>query len=52
MRNAFFGNAEVSAPIVAAIVQHPVPDVVILPVSNPLVMKKAPKAFTPRLRVT
>ncbi|WP_439852508.1 hypothetical protein [Pseudomonas syringae] len=52
MRRAFFGSAEVPAPLAAAIVQDPVPGEVILPVSKPLVKKKAPKAFAPRLKVT
>jgi hypothetical protein len=52
MRRALFGSAEVSAPIIAPIKQEPVPEVVILPVSKPVAKKKAPKAFTPRLKVT
>ena len=52
MRRALFGSAEVSAPIIGPIKQEPVPEVVILPVSKPVAKKKAPKAFTPRLKVT
>lgn len=52
MRRALFGSAEVCAPTLPPTVQEPVPEVVILPVSKPLVKKKAAKAFTPRLKVT
>jgi hypothetical protein len=52
MRRALFGSAEVSTPILPSTVQEPVPGAVILPVSKPLVKKKAAKAFTPRLKVT
>jgi hypothetical protein len=52
MRRALFGNTEVCVPIIVPTEQEPVADVVILPVSNPEAKKKAPKAFTPRLKVT
>lgn len=52
MRRALFGNAEVSAPITPPAIPEPVPEIVIVPVTTPQVKKKAPKAFTPRLKVT
>lgn len=52
MREALFGNAEISAPIIAPAVADPVPEVVIQPPSKLQVKKKAQKAFTPRLKVT
>lgn len=52
MRRALFGSAEVCTRILPPTVQEPVPEAVTLPVSKPLVKKKAAKAFTPRLKVT
>lgn len=51
MRQALFGNAEVSAPIVEPAAKETVPDMVIVPPAKPASTKKVAKAFTPRLRV-
>lgn len=52
MRQALFGNAEVSAPTIPPAAKEPVPEIVIVPPAKPVVKKKAAKAFTPRLKVT
>ncbi|MBD8682324.1 hypothetical protein [Pseudomonas sp. CFBP 13719] len=52
MRRALFGDVDEPEPINAPVNQGHVPEAVILPVSKPLVKKKAAKAFTPRLKVT
>jgi hypothetical protein len=52
MRQALFGNAEVSAPIIPAVAKESVSEVVIMPPAKPVAKKKVAKAFTPRLRVT
>jgi len=51
MRQALFGNAEVSAPIIEPAAKENVPDIVIVPPAKPAARKKVAKAFTPRLRV-
>lgn len=51
MRQALFGNAEISAPVSTAPVEEIQPDVAAVPVSK-VAKKKVPKAFTPRLLVT
>ena len=51
MRQALFGNAEVSAPIIQPVAKETVPEIVIVPPAKPAVKKKVAKAFTPRLRV-
>jgi len=51
MRQALFGNAEVSAPIIQPAAKEAVPDIVIVPPAKSAVKKKVAKAFTPRLRV-
>jgi hypothetical protein len=51
MRQALFGNAEISAPVSTAPVKEIQPDVDAVPVSK-VAKKKVPKAFTPRLLVT
>lgn len=51
MRQALFGNAEISAPLSTAPVEEIWPDVAAAPVSK-VAKKKIPKAFTPRLLVT
>lgn len=52
MRHALFGDAIVGAPTIAATVEEPVPDVVIVPAPKPVLKNKAAKMFTPRLKVT
>ncbi|MFK3822182.1 hypothetical protein ACI2KL_08190 [Pseudomonas yamanorum] len=51
MRQALFGNAEISVPVRIAPVEEIQPDVSAVPVSK-VTKKKVPKAFTPRLLVT
>lgn len=51
MRQALFGNAEISAPVSTASVEEIQPDVAAVPVSK-VAKKKVPKAFTSRLLVT
>lgn len=51
MRQALFGNAEISAPLSTAPVEEIQPDVDAASVSK-VAKKKIPKAFTPRLLVT
>lgn len=51
MRQALFGNAEISAPVSHAPVEQIQPNVAAVPVSK-VVKKKVPTAFTPRLLVT
>jgi hypothetical protein len=51
MRQALFGNAEISAPVSTAPVEEIQPDVAAVPVSKGA-KKKAPKAFNPRILVT
>jgi hypothetical protein len=51
MRQALFGNAEISAPVSTASVEEIQPDVAAVPLST-VAKKKVPKAFTPRLLVT
>lgn len=51
MRQALFGNAEISAPVSTAPVEEIRPDVAAAPVSK-VTQKKIPKAFTSRLLVT
>jgi len=51
MRQALFGNAEISAPVSTAPVEEIQPDVAAAPVSK-VTKKKVPNAFTPRLLVT
>lgn len=51
MRQALFGNAEISAPVSSAPVEKIQPDVDTVPVSK-VAKKKVAKAFIPRLMVT
>jgi hypothetical protein len=51
MRQALFGNAEISAPVSVAPVEEVQPDVSAVPVPK-VAKKKVPKAFTSRLLVT
>ena len=51
MRQALFGNAEISAPVSNAPVEQIQQYVAAVPVSK-VAKKKVPKAFTPRLLVT
>ncbi|WP_460059385.1 hypothetical protein [Pseudomonas sp. S2_A05] len=51
MRQALFGNAEISAPVSTAPVEEIQPHVAAVPVSKGA-KKKAPKAFNPRILVT
>ena len=51
MRQALFGNAEISAPVSTALVEEIQPDVDAASVSK-VAKKKVPKAFTSRLLVT
>lgn len=51
MRQALFGNAEISAPVSTASVEEIQPDVAAVPVAK-VAKKKVPKAFTSRLLVT
>ncbi|MCS4249466.1 hypothetical protein BLL37_05610 [Pseudomonas azotoformans] len=51
MRQALFGNAEISAPVSTSLVEEIQPDVAAVPVSK-VAKKKVSKAFTPRLLVT
>ncbi|ELQ15169.1 hypothetical protein A986_16776 [Pseudomonas fluorescens BRIP34879] len=51
MRQALFGYAEIAAPTSTVPVEEIQPDFVAAPVSK-VAKKKAPKAFTSRLRVT
>lgn len=51
MRQALFGNAEVSAPIIKPAEKETVPEIMIAPPAKPAAKTKAAKAFTPRLRV-
>ena len=51
MRQALFGNAEISAPVRTAPVEEIQPDFTAVPISK-VAKKKAPKAFTPRILVT
>ena len=52
MRRALFGNAEVSAPNIPPAPEEAVQEIVIVPPAEPVMKKKAAKAFTPRLKVT
>ncbi len=51
MRQALFGNAEISEPLSTDAVEEIRPDVATVPVPK-VAKKKIPKAFTPRLLVT
>jgi hypothetical protein len=51
MRQALFGNAEISAPVSTAPVEEIQPDVTAVLVSKGA-KQKAPKAFNPRILVT
>jgi hypothetical protein len=51
MRQALFGNAEISAPESTAPLEDIQPDVALASVSK-VTKKKIPKTFTPRLQVT
>jgi len=51
MRQALFGNAEVSAPIINPAPKETVSDIVIVPSAKPAAKTKGAKAFTPGLRV-
>ncbi|MBZ9782848.1 hypothetical protein K9857_15005 [Pseudomonas sp. REP124] len=51
MREALFGDAEISAPVTTALVEEIQPDVTAAPLSK-VAKKKVSKAFTPRLLVT